>query len=57
MVGKEKTKERTFPIRAYLETTEHQDAIKKMMMALYPEVSKTMEEWKKEDDKVNKRRC
>ncbi len=57
MVGKEKTEERTFPIRAYLETTEHQDSIKKMMMALYPEVSKTMEEWKKEDDKVNKRRC
>ena len=57
MGNKEKPIERTFPIKVYLEKTGHKESIKKMMITLYPEVSKTMDEWKIEDDKINKGRC
>ena len=57
MGNKEKPVERTFPIKVYLEKTDHKESIKKMMITLYPEVSKTMDEWKIEDDKINKGRC
>lgn len=56
-MSKEKTVKRTFPVKYYLETTDHKDSIKRMMLTLYPEVSKTLEEWKIEDDNINKRRC
>jgi hypothetical protein len=50
-------KKRTIPIRAYLEKTEHRDSIKNMMMTLFPEVSKTQEEWEAIDKEINERRC
>lgn len=50
-------KERTIPIRVYLSKTEHKEAIKKMMIALYPEVSKTQSEWEAIDKEINSRRC
>lgn len=49
--------ERTIPIKEYLKKTDHNDSIKKMMMSLYPEISKTEKEWEIEDEKINKRRC
>ena len=49
--------ERTMSIRAYLEKTNHREAIKKMMMSLYPKISKTEKEWEIEDKKINTRRC
>lgn len=51
------TKERTIPIRAYLETTTHKPGIKKMMMELFPGVSRTEAQWKIADETINKGRC
>lgn len=48
---------RTYPIKFYLEKSKHVDSIKKMMMSLYPEVSKTLDEWKIIDNEINSRRC
>ena len=52
-----KEEKRTYPIRVYLEKTDHVEAIKKMMVTLYPEVSQTMDEWEIIDNEINNRRC
>ena len=57
MGNKDKPVERTFPIKLYLEKTKHKESIKKMMISLFPEDSKTMIEWEKVDNEINKRRC
>lgn len=57
MANKKEVIPQTVPISVYLKTTKHRDSIKNMMKTLYPEVSKTMEDWEIEDDKINKGRC
>ncbi len=50
-------KKRTYPIDYYLKDTNHNESIKRMMRGFFKGRSKTLEEWKYADDKINKRRC
>lgn len=53
-----KTKEvRTYPIDVYLKDCERPEGVKRMMMDFFRGRSKTLEEWKYADDKLNNRRC
>jgi len=52
-----KEKKRTYPVDYYLQDTDHPEAIKRMMRGFFKGRSKTLEEWKYADDKINKRRC
>lgn len=57
MAEKKEVVERKFSIDHYLKDSKLSDPLKKMMKGLYRGQTKTMKDWKSEDDKVNKGRC
>jgi len=49
---------RKYPIRFYLEKTDHKPAIKEMMKDLFKKSkSKSLEDWEALDKQINNRRC
>lgn len=46
-----------YTINHYLKESKHPEAIQRMMRDLFKGRSKTLEEWKYADEKINKRRC
>ena len=46
-----------YTINYYLKESKHPEEIQRMMRDLFKGRSKTLEEWKYADEKINKRRC